>query len=184
MRHKVENLLPQPHICLFAGLQLVAKQATGSLLPSTSNKPHCWELGVSVTIVPGHKIGIKSDIGISDHWDLAVNREPAFICNILHCNIYSQTMHSIHKLRMEMHFPVPHGPEVEEPPKPKRQTSSSNQIQLGALSHKRGIAEGFTEVFLLWTLCGRHPDHHRAPDFWLSAFGLKFSCVTSMWFDL
>lgn len=40
MRHKVQNLLHQPHICLFAGLQLVAKQATGSLplLPSTSKK--------------------------------------------------------------------------------------------------------------------------------------------------
>lgn len=28
----------------------------------------------SVKTVPGHKTGMKSDIGISDHWDLAVNR--------------------------------------------------------------------------------------------------------------
>lgn len=83
-------------------------------------------------------------------------------------------MHSIHDLRMEMHLPVPDGPEVEETPKPKRETSSPKQIQLlGALSHRRGIAEGFREVFLLWTLCGRHPDHHHAPDFWLSAFSSK-----------
>lgn len=71
-----------------------------------------------------------------------------------------------------MHLPVPHGPEVEKISKPKREKNSPNQIRLGALSHRRGIA-GFREVFLLWTLWGRHPDHHHTPDFWLNAFSKK-----------
>lgn len=72
-----------------------------------------------------------------------------------------------------MHLPVLHGPQVEETQKPKRETSSSNQIQLGTLSHRRGIAEGLRKVSVLWTLCERHPDHHHTPDFWLSAFTSK-----------
>lgn len=44
-----------------------------------------------------------------------------------------------------MHLPVPDSSEVEETPKPKRETSSLKQFQLGALSHRRGIAEGFRE---------------------------------------
>lgn len=76
MRPKAQILLPQPHISLFAGLQPVAKQATGSLplLPSTSNKPLFLELWECNNCAWSQKSGMKSDIGISDHWDLAVNR--------------------------------------------------------------------------------------------------------------
>lgn len=40
-------------------------------------------------------------------------------------------MCSIRDLRIETHLPVPHGPEVVETPKQKKETSSLNQIQLG-----------------------------------------------------